>query len=243
LGFCQQEFTLTPITQFDFAPTLLDVVKECTESYDEDQPGASWPSNLLHRQTVVYGSGVIAVAGTPVRHHVDPEELSLCRELAAQSREIIGGIEIGMGSEGGAGFSPFFICVNSDEAVPGAITGELIRKRFGGTIFPPAGITVEPLVESGLWWREVTAGVEGLDETERSEILAAWRRLISWYETHPRLSGGSFVRIGDYDELRRVKATELPEGTNTFGSVLPRLAVGLSRQGSLIGIFGSVVQT
>lgn len=234
---------MTPITHFEPDPALLAVIQECTESYDADPPGASWPSNLLHRQTVVYGSGLIAVAGMPVRHHVDPEELALCRELAAEARERIGGIEVGMGSESGAGFSPFFICGNSDEAAPGAITETWLRHRFGGTIFPPAGITIEPLAESGLWWREVTAGMEGLEESERTAILAAWRRLMAWFANHPRLSGSVFVRIGDYDGLRRLKADQLPEGTNTFGSVLPRLAVGLSGQGSLIGIWGSVVQT
>ena len=234
---------MSPITEFAPDPALLAVLKECTESYDADLPGATWPSNLLHRQTVVYGSGRIAISGNPVRHHVDPEELSRCRELAAQARAAIGDIDVGMGSEGGESFAPFFICANSDEAAPSAITPDWVRERFGGTIFPPAGITVEPLVESGRWWADVTAGIEGLEGPEREERLAAWRRLISWFGSQGELSGAAFVRIGDYDELRKVKHDALPPGTNTFGCVLPRLAVALTKQGSLIGILGCVVQT
>ncbi len=54
-----------------------------------------------------------------------------------------------------------------------------------------------------------------------------------------------FVRIGDrralWDAERR--NAEYPPGTELTGCVLPRLALGLTRSGSLVGLFGSSVQT
>jgi hypothetical protein len=52
----------------------------------------------------------------------------------------------------------------------------------------------------------------------------------------------AFVRIGD-DDLCLSDEDSWPKGTELTGSVLPRLALGLTCKGSLAGLFGYVVYT
>src|SRR5262249_47133033 len=111
--------------------------------------------NILSRHTVIYGSGAIARGGQPVRHNVDPAELQLCKRLAAEARTQMRGVAVGMGSEGCDEFQEFFAAANADDPIPQRIDEELIRERFGGTIFPLATVTVEPLKEAGRWWKWV----------------------------------------------------------------------------------------
>jgi hypothetical protein len=143
------------LRQFDPDAGRLAVLRQCTENYDIGDPGAEWQNNILSRKLVVYGSGRIAREGEPARHNVDPEELALCRRLAAEAADVMAGVEVGMGSEAGDPFRPFYIAANADDLAPEAIDEALIRSMFAGTIFPPATITVEPLAEAGRWWQEV----------------------------------------------------------------------------------------
>jgi hypothetical protein len=232
---------IAPIT--DFAPDAekLAALRACLENYDVGDPGAEWPNNILSRRAVVYGSGVIARQGAPVRHAVDPAELALCRRLAAEAAGIMAGVDVGMGSEAADPFQAFFIAANVDDPIPASIDESLVWSKFGGTIFPLATITVEPLDEAGAWWSEVT-----YDGSECGEVyLCPWRAMIRWFREQPAFVDTAFVRIGDRRALWDVEAKkgELPEGTEITGCVLPRLALGLTRHGSLAGLFGYTVQT
>jgi len=231
-------------TNFDIDPERLAALKECTESYDVGSPEAEWPNNILSRRTIVFGSGVIARKGDTIIHNVDSDELECCRKLATEARQTIGDIDVGMGSESSDQFFPFFVCNNVNADIPNDIDEHLIRKRFGGTIFPPATITVEPLVEAGIWWSEVTEEwVADSDDDNKSEFLGAWRRLINWFNEQPELSNPTFVRIGDGKAPWATEFGDRPEGTEITGCVLPRMAVALTKAGSLVGIFGYTVQT
>lgn len=231
------------LTTFDIDPDCSAALKECMDSYDVGTPDAEWPNNLLSRCAVVYGSGVIARDGDKVVHNVDPNELERCRSLAKTARDTIGGIDVGMGSESGDQFFPFFICNNADAAVPTGITEQLIRQRFGGTIFPPATITTEELSESGIWWSEVVDWICDTEDDERNAYLAAWRQTIDWFKTHAELSHATFVRIGDREALWDAESGDMPEGTEITGCVLPRMAVALTKAGSIVGVFGYSVQS
>ena len=66
---------------------------------------------------------------------------------------------------------------------------------------------------------------------------------MSYFKDSPHLSGASFVRIGDLEALQDLDTKSYPDGTEINGCVLPRLAVGLTNQGSIAGIFGYSVQT
>jgi len=246
------------ITHFDPDPDRFAVLHSCIESGDCGAPNAEWPNNILSRETVVYGSGIIARRGQLVRHHVDPSELDLCKRLAGQARAQMRGAAVGMGSEGVDEFREFFAAANADEPIPQRIDEGLIRARFGGTIFPPATIAVEPLKEEGRWWRWVKddgifrseggyAGPEDGYEKWLSEYLKdylrPWRALIAWFDGQPDLKDSAFVMIGDYDALHALDRSALPNGTVVVPCTLPRLALGLTKMGSLTGLFGDVVQT
>ncbi|TWU11363.1 hypothetical protein CA54_01700 [Symmachiella macrocystis] len=232
-----------PITHFDQDPQRLAVIGECIENYDVGKPGAKWPNNIISRTTVVYGSGVIADRDDPVVHDVDPAEWELCKRIAAEANASISGADVGMGSEASDPFNEFYITANRGESVPSLITEEFIREKFRGTLFPPVTITVEPLVEQGVWWSEVMADANGYVGEELESYLAPWRSMMSYLRDSPHLSGASFVRIGDLEALQDLDTKSYPDGTEINGCVLPRLAVGLTNQGSIAGIFGYSVQT
>ena len=238
------------------------VIAECTESYDVGSPQAEWPNNLISNKAIVYGSGRVARAGETVRHAVDPAELALCRRLAAEAAALMKGTPVGMGSEDSNEFRAFYVAANKDEPAPARITGDFVRKLFGGTIFPPATITVEPLAEAGTWWAEVTADVGGDEEDEDEDEdedeaeeqdedgddqpsvdLRAWRKMIAWFKARPEFRDTAFVRIGDYEALQELDPAQMPPATEIAGCVLPRLAIGLTRAGSVAGVFGHSVQT
>jgi hypothetical protein len=231
------------ITHFDPDPDRFAVLRECTENIGVGDPDAEWPNNTLSRKTDVYGSGRIARKADPVRHNVAPEELALCRRLAGEAEKLMSGVDVGMGSESADPLQAFYIVANVDDPVPDAIDETLIRSKFGGTIFPPATITVEPLTEGGTWWKEVEEDGADSSPEEYAEYRRPWRALIQWFAARPELKDTAFIRIGDNDALDDLDPETCPEGTEMPGSVLPRLAVGLTRSGSLVGLFGYSVQT
>jgi hypothetical protein len=216
------------------------VIAECMEAYGVGIPSADWPNNIISQRAVVYGSGRVAREGEAVRHAVDPDELGLCRRLADEAAAVTEGTEVGMGSESQDPFRPFFVVANADEPPVARIDETLIRRLFGGTIFPPATITVEPLAESGVWWSEVLAY---LGDSPDPSALRPWRQLIAHFRGRPDYVDSAFVRIGDYGALNELEAAQMPKGTEVVGCVLPRIAIGLTRRGSVAGVFGYTVQT
>lgn len=229
----------TLIASFDPDPDRLAVIHECMENYEVGDPDAEWPNNIISRRAVVYGSGVIARQGERVRHAVDPGELALCRRLASEAAEVMAGVEVGMGSASGDFFRAFFVVANSDEPPATVITEALIRAMFGGTLFPPVTITVEPLAEVGVWWSEVEQdGSESGDNYFRP-----WRAMIQWFGKQAEFQHSAFVRIGHDRDLWEVPKANYPDGTEIAGCVLPRLAIGLTRSGSLCGLFGFSVKS
>jgi hypothetical protein len=228
----------SPITHFDPDADRLAVIRECMEHYDVGAPEAEWPNNIISRQAVVYGSGKIARRGDSIRHAVDPDELTLCRLLSAEAAELMAGVSVGMGSESGDEFRGFFMAPNVDDPAPTAITEDLVRAKFGGTLFPLVTITVEPLTETGVWWSEV----EYDGSESEPDYFVPWRTMIKWFQGRPEFVETCFVRINSRD-LSDLPREGWPEGTEITGCVLPRLVLGLTRSGSLIGLFGHSVQT
>jgi hypothetical protein len=229
----------SPITHFEPDPDRLAVIQECMQNYDVGDPEAEWPNNIISRRAVVYGSGVIARRSVEVRHAVDPHELGLCRRLSAEAGEVMAGVSVGMGSESSDPFRGFFVVANVDGPAPSAITEGLIRAKFGGTLFPPVTITVEPLAESGVWWSEV----EYDGSESEPEYFLPWRAMIRWFQSRPEFVNSWFVRIGHNRDLSKLPREMWPKGTEITGCVLPRLALGLTGGGSIVGLFGYSVKT
>jgi hypothetical protein len=221
-------------------PARLAVIQECMENYDIGEANAEWPNNIISRHTVVYSDGTIARRNDAVSHAVDADELTLCERLSGEIVEIMSGVSIGMGSESDDTFNGFFIAAPVGSLPPSRIDEPLIRSRFGDTLFPPVTITVEPFSEEAPWWKEDIL-FHGEEEIEPEDLIP-WRSMNRWFNSQSAFVDRAFVRIGD-DELYRTDEDIWPNGTELTGSVLPRLALGLTHKGSLVGLFGYVVYT
>lgn len=221
-------------------PARLAVIRECMENYDIGDANAEWPNNVISRHAIVYSDGTIARRDDAVSHAVDADELALCEKLSDEAAEIMNGVIIGMGSESADTFSGFFIAAPAGSLPPSEIDEPLIRSRFGGTLFPPVTITVDPFSEDAMWWKEDIL-FHGEEEI-KPETLIPWRSMNRWFNRQSAFADRAFVRIGD-DELYRSDQDTWPKGTEMTGSVLPRLALGLTHNGSLVGLFGYVVYT
>jgi hypothetical protein len=195
--------------------------------YGSEKADKDWPHNCLSIRTVAYSCGAICRAGDVLEHNHDPAELERCSCLSAEIAQLMSGMELGMGSEGGSCFHPFFVAANAGATVPGALDPDFIRKAFGGTIYPPAQIVVEPLEERGRWWQDVL-----LDSTGAEAALARWRGMMRWFDEQPNFCASAFVMIG-----------ENPLGGDNHGCVFPRLALGLTEAGSLVGTGDCVVHS
>ncbi len=206
----------------------LAVIQECMETYgmEKKAPNSEWPWNVISTLAVTYSCGAIGRRGDVLEHDRDPSELKLCIDLAEEAANIMRGVFIGMGDEGDHEFSPFYITAAPGITAPKIITEEFIRKAFGGTIYPPAPITIEPLEEKGQWWSYIS-------ETD-PETQESWQKLIAWFKNSSKLHSPSFVAIGE---------DPLDDDSQNGGCVFPRLAVGLTRAGSLVGVFSCVVHT
>ncbi|MFO0958912.1 MAG: hypothetical protein U0800_16035, partial [Isosphaeraceae bacterium] len=112
---------------------------------------------------------------------------------------------------------------------------------FGGTIFPPATIEVEPLSEDAAWWLAVAECLS--EDASGEDDIEGWKKLLRWFRERPEFTETAFVSIGDCGKLRRLDKGQYPPGTELTGSSLPRLMLGLTNNGSLAGVFGYVVQT
>jgi hypothetical protein len=225
----------TLLTEFDPDPTLLKPLLEATryEPFNADTAWSpDWPGNILSKRIVIYGDGTITRRGEPVRFAVDPDELALCRRMAAEAAEIVQGLMIAGGSADYE-FRPFYNTASEGLSAPDRIDADLIRARFGGTVFPQAEVAVEPMAEAGEWWSVVEKVFQGDPGLER------WKEAIRWFRSRPEFVDSAYVRIGDNVEM----ASGMPEAPDVeaFGVVMPRLAVGLTHKGSLAGLSGCVV--
>jgi hypothetical protein len=223
----------TLITHFDPDPTLLEPLREATEYQPwnpEGQWSPDWPGNILSKRIVLYGDGTIARRDDPVQFAVDPAELALCRRLAAEAKAIVEDLMIAGSSNE---FRSFYNTASARASAPTRIDAELIQTRFGGTIFRLAEVAVEPMAETGDWWVRVAAAFA------RDPGLEQYKAMIRWFQSRPEFVDTAYVRIGDNLEM----ANSLPDApeVETYGVVMPRLAVGLTRAGSLAGLAGCVV--
>lgn len=220
-------------------PALLAVIADCTNTWDCGDDDADWPNNIISRHAVVYNDGTIARHTDKVTHQYDPAELERCLRVSQEAERVMQGVEIGMGSEATSYYVPFFIAAREASAKPRKIDEDLIRAYFGDTIFPLANIAVEPFAENTAWWQDVsTDGVES-----GPEYFTPWKALCAWFTQQSAFIDTAFVSIGEWEQLNDLPEDAYPPGTILTPSSLPRLPLGLTENGSLIGLFGYTVQT
>lgn len=220
-------------------PARSAVLKEAMDNYGIGTPEAEWPNNMLSRFTVAYENGAIARRSDPAPLSSSSAELALCKQLSAEAKTVMGNTPVGMGSESSDSFDAFFISKRPDQPAVSTIDEMLIRTLFAGTIFPPSTIVVEPMQESGSWWQAVVHDCEDGDE----KCLAPWHSIVTWFKSQAGLRSPAWVQIGDQRALSKLPHEVLPRGTVIVPGVLPRLAVALTEDGSLVGLFGVSVQT
>ena len=192
---------------------------------DED----GFPLGWLSSRTVVYTCGAMTCEGSAIEHNHPTGEIALCQEISSQAASLMEGVEVGMGSEGGDFFRPFFIAANEGAQVPKIFSELFIRKAMGGVIYPKCPIWVEPLEQRGQWWFEVCRDVNDYSPDQREAMLPPWKKMITWFQNENRLHGLAFIRIGD----------EPIHG----GACFPRIAAGITNAGSIVGIWGDTVHT
>ena len=69
-----------------------------------------------------------------------------------------------------------------------------------------------------------------------------WKGLIHWFQTRPEFTGASYVRIGDNLEMEP-RGADVPDDVASFGVIMPRLIIGMTPKGSLVGLSGYAVLT
>jgi len=208
------------------------------ECYDEPAEKGRWPWNVLDRDAAGYTCGAIALPGATVPHRHAAAELALCRRLSAEAAGLTSpepfdlDVWLYLPRTAADGYLwPFYMAASEGTPVVTAVTADEVRGAFGGTIYPPAEVRVESLREGTPWWQELVQHHGG----EQTAALGRWRTLLSWFGTRPELSEPSFVVIGE---------EPLPdwEGQENFGCTFPRLLVGRTAAGSLVGLAGQVRQ-
>jgi len=199
-----------------------------------------WRLTCISPFTIAYSCGTISRPGQTVEHNHDPTELDLCQKLSAVAASLMEGIEVGMGSAGEDYFLPFFITANRDTLVPEHVTEDVVRHLFGGTINPIAKIAIEPLDDAARWWQEVRYGCGVSDphiqddaelRDEAEYLYGRWLALRAWFHAQPNLHGCAFLRIGE--------PSMDPENS---GASWPRLIIGITEAGSVVGLCGWIIR-
>jgi hypothetical protein len=202
----------------------LAVFKDCQLTYgmDDRAPDSEWPHNVIAKSAVAYSCGRFGFPWDGPSHDHDPEEFALCRRLAEEVAAVMKyACGLGCNFERYLGY---FCVAQRGEPVAAAVTPAVIRRAFRDTIYPPTKIEIEPMSETARWWKWAVENASGEDE-----VLAPHRQMLAWFKGKPELRKPAFVYIGD-DPL---------DDTNTnMGGVFPRLAVALTRAGSLVGVGG-----
>ena len=197
--------------------------------YDLHVDDDGFPLGWLSNRTVVYTCGAMTREGTAIEHNHPTGEIALCQEISSQAATVMEGTEVGMGSEAADFFTPFFIAAIENAEVPITFSELFIRKAMGGVINPKCRIWIEALEQRGEWWFEVCREYNDYASNDREAFLIPWKKMITWFQNESRLHGIAFIRIGD----------EPTDG----GGCFPRIAAGITKAGSTVGIWGDTVHT
>lgn len=163
---------------------------------------------------------------SPSNESAAKEHASLAR-LASEIASVADGMETGMGSQGSEGFEPFFI-----NRVFSVVDEDGMRAIWNDALYPEAEVSVEPMDEGASLWRQV---VNDCDDDKA--LLLRWKEVFEWFHKPSRFVDTWLVSID----------AEPPEdtfvGDVSGGCVFPRLLLGRTKDGRLVGLLGVVVYT
>jgi hypothetical protein len=234
-------------------PERLAPLRECMECCGPESPADEWNHSCIHPQAGIYSCGRLAFSSGPNEHDHDPEEVARCPRLASEAETVCRGLEVNL-SESSSKLAPFFITANRQTPVPDRLTPEVVRAAFGGVIYLQAKIVVESLEEGNQGWQQIADSEDGELHLppggERSftkiqleafrqntraqwqERVGRWRAVLQWFRTRDEFRVGAFVLVG-----------ENPLSRTNFGCVFPRLILGFTKAGSLVGVCGHAVHS
>ncbi len=183
--------------------------------YDPDDPRRiGWPHNIISLATVATPTGIIRLNTARPEHEPPRGEVARCRRLAAELVGALGGL-MPFGGDSPTPFRPFYLVAGKGDRVPEHFTPEVVRAAFRGTIFPDTPIEVRPVTDPEFAARQGDK----------------WAGLAAWAAGQTDLAQVAYVEIG-YDTCQEPN----------YAAVFPRLVLGLTRAGSLVGACGSIVQ-
>lgn len=182
--------------------------------YDpDDSRRIGWPHNIISLDTVATPTGIVRLNASSLKHDPPAGELAHCRRLAGELVKALGRLEP-HGGDHPTPFLPFYLVRGKRDPLPDHLTSEVVRAAFRGTIYPETPIQVHPI--------NPDFPVQYGDE---------WTAFARWAARQAELAEVSYVDVG-YGSAQEPN----------YAAVFPRLVLGLTKAGSLVGACGSIVQ-
>lgn len=208
-------------------------MQQCIDTYGINGEG-EWVNNSVSSLAQFWSCGMVSRKTEALAHDHDPKEVARCHNLAKKAAAVIGPVWPLFRSGDDPQTQPFFVVAQRRATVPKRVTEKVIRTALGGTLHPDAQVGIEPFSEATDWWQEVMEDAQEMAGTARDEsvddLVSEWRALMQWFPANS-LAVPSFVRTTDSEEVSR-----------TLGCVFPCFILGISDNGSLIGIATHIVE-
>lgn len=206
---------------------LQEYVALCCQSFGSGRADhRPWACSLLAEDTVVFRDGRFGRLGCTWEPAGDASAAPIRSQLSR-----FASATVGFASDAN---DPWFAFAShshpSDLDAEKSLDEAWARARiFGGAISPREAVVVEPLEERGLWWERAA---ESLPHTLS---VSDWREFVRVLD-----DSGYTRRVFVHAGFADYEPTISP---GCHGSVLLRLACGVSESGDIAGLLGRVVWT
>lgn len=216
----------TPKARAGTDPVALELIAALQPSFDDGDGGAEnsdydpddprrigWPHNIISLDTVATPTGILHLHSSPMDHTPIPGELEHCRTLAKAVVDALGSLRP-FGGDHPTQFHTFYLVAGQGDPIPNRLSADWVRAAFNDTIYPDTPIEVIPF-----------------DTTTITDEHPEWSDFIRWLSTQDDLKQTAYIEIG-YDTCQEPN----------YAAVFPRLVLGLTKNGSLVGACGTIVQ-
>lgn len=205
-------------------PDGLGVLAEAANSFGvkPNSPVNEWPFNVLSQKAVRYGDGRIGWAGDELEPDAGADERQRCFAIAAEAEARFARLPIRTIDFGA--LEACHLVADRGAKPPRQLTPEYVRAAFHGTLHPWAKVEIQTGREFGA---EALGGGEvqiyGYRVADVKMHNRIWADTMDWFENHPDLTGKVwYVSV---------------EGGGLHGCMAVRLVVGMTKAGSLVGVW------
>ncbi|MCX7665794.1 MAG: hypothetical protein N2112_09620 [Gemmataceae bacterium] len=203
---------------------------------DED-----WGMGNISQRAVAYSCGHLTLGKQPLNHLHDPDEFALCKQRTDELVQRLQSFTIGEGAR----LQPFFAVAVLGEPIATEVNEELVRRIFGGTLYPDLLFSLTRLVPhppqpkkrrtqpQGRWPNPLGLymNLDDLPDPNAdigTQQIAVWDEFADWFTSLPELTAHTCVGMGYSDA--------------DPGPLKPRLLLALTPAGSVVGVIGYEVQ-